>query len=61
MYVAGSYRDHVTRYNHKDTSRWMTPPRPYRPRTKGQIVDMVVISAAVSALIVFGVMVLQMM
>ena len=27
MYCAGNYHDSVTRYNHKDINRWMTPGR----------------------------------
>lgn len=58
MYVCGSYRESVTRYNHKNTSRWMVPSRPARQVTAGDLLEKATILFAGGALIAVAVMIL---
>lgn len=55
----GAYPDHVTRYNHKGESRWMTPPRPYRSTDTGTAMTAAVLVFAFAVMIAVGVMILQ--
>ena len=50
--------DHVTRYTHKQ-NRWMTPPKPYRQSSAGEVVERLILGGAFSVLIVVAVMLLQ--
>ena len=45
MYCAGNYCDSVTRYNHKNVNRWMTPGRQINPVNWHEITAWAVISA----------------
>lgn len=59
MYVCGNRPDHVTRYNHKNTDRWMTPPAAYKPTTLATAANTLVLVLSVSSLVAVGVMLLQ--
>lgn len=59
MYAVGKLPDHVTRYNHKNESRWMTPPRPYRHTDAGTVVSNLVMGGALASLTAVAVIILQ--
>ena len=59
MYYAGNYRESVTRYSHKDVTRWMKPPRPVQCVDWAVVENCTMIALIVSILIVLGVMILQ--
>lgn len=59
MYAVGNLPDHVTRYNHKNESRWMTPPRPYRHTDAGMVVSNLVMGGALASLTAVAVIILQ--
>lgn len=44
MYAVGNLPDHVTRYNHKNTSRWLVQVRPPRQLTMWAVLDKLVIA-----------------
>ena len=58
MYKVGNLPDHVTRYNHKCTDRWLTPPaqRGFDWRLLSNVILMAI---SVACIIVSGVMILQ--
>lgn len=58
MYTAGRYADTVTRYNHKDTTRWMCPPE-RREITLSGMLDGLLMAACVAGCIVSAVLILQ--
>ena len=59
MYAAGSYADHVTRYNHKNTDRWLTPPAAYKPTTLATAASTLALTLSVAGVVAIGVMLLQ--
>lgn len=59
MYYAGNYRESVTRYSHKDVTRWMKPPRDEAHIDWAAIENCIIIALSVSILVVLGVMILQ--
>ena len=59
MYYAGNYRESVTRYSHKDVTRWMKPPRQAKCVDWSAVENCTMIALIVSILIVLGVMILQ--
>lgn len=59
MYVCGNRPDHVTRYNHKNTDRWLTPPAAYRATTLATAANTFALVFSVSCLVAVGVMLLQ--
>lgn len=60
MYAVGNLPDHVTRYNHKDTNRWMVQ-RVRRDYPSGvcMMVKVMSTAVAVAGLILTSVMMLQ--
>lgn len=59
MYTAGKYADHVTRYNHKNQSRWMVQTALPRRGRALDVLSVVAIVVSVPALIVSAVIILQ--
>ena len=57
MYTAGSYADHVTRYNHK-VNRWMPDAKPQRPRTM-EVAAVLICTVCIAVALTLGVMLLQ--
>ena len=58
MYKVGNLPDHVTRYNHKCTDRWLTPPV-QRGIDWRMLSNIVLMGVSVACIIVSGVMILQ--
>lgn len=58
MYAAGRIPDHVTRYNHKSTDRWLTPPV-QRGFDWRMLSNIILLGISVACIIVSGVMILQ--
>lgn len=58
MYYTGNYRERVTRYNHKCTDRWLTPPvrRSFDWRL---LSDALLMGICVACIIVSAVMILR--
>lgn len=61
MYVAGNYRESVTRYTHKNCDRWMRPARPVHSINWADVQNCIIITLSVSILIALGVVILQTM
>lgn len=59
MYVCGNRPDNVTRYNHKNTDRWLTPPAAYKPTTLATAASTLVLVFCVASMVAIGVMLLQ--
>ena len=59
MYVCGNRPDNVTRYTHKNTDRWLTPPAAYKPTTLATAASALLLTSCVAGLVAFGVMLLQ--
>lgn len=60
MYAAGNLPDHVTRYNHKDTNRWMVVCAERSRGNQDMIVTGLGLAMACVGLIVTAVFMLQM-
>lgn len=58
MYKVGNLPDHVTRYNHKCTDRWLTPPVQHGIDLR-MMVDVFLMGISIVGIIVSGVMILQ--
>lgn len=58
MYKVGNLPDHVTRYNHKCTDRWLTPPM-QRGFDWRLLSDALLMGISVACIIVSAVMILQ--
>ena len=61
MYAAGKLPDHVTRYNHKDMSRWLVPPQEPRRVSIHDVIDGIALMISGAGVITFAVFCLQMM
>ena len=59
MYCAGNYRDSVTRYNHKDVNRWMTPGKRVDSVNWCEITSWSVISVCMTVAIAIVVMLIR--
>ena len=59
MYVCGNRPDHVTRYNHKNTDRGLTPPAAYKPTTLATAFSTIALTLSVACVVTIGVMLLQ--
>lgn len=59
MYAVGNLPDHVTRYNHKDQSRWMTPPRASRSFTLRGVLEGLMYGLCSAGMIVAAVVIFQ--
>lgn len=59
MYVCGNRPDNVTRYNHKNTDRWLTPPAAYKPTTLATAASTLALTLSVAGVVAIGVMLLQ--
>lgn len=58
MYTAGRYTDTVTRYNHKDITRWMCPPERREINLRG-VLDGLLTATCGAGCIVSAVLILQ--
>lgn len=58
MYTAGRYADHVTRYTHKDTTRWMRPPERSSITLDG-VLNGLLMAGCIAGCIVSAVLILQ--
>lgn len=56
MYAAGNLPDHVTRYNHKDSNRWLVPAREPSSITLAGIGNAVLFALSVAGIILSAVM-----
>lgn len=59
MYCAGNYCDSVTRYNHKDVNRWMTPGRQAGPMNWCEIASWSVISICMTVALAIVMMLIK--
>lgn len=55
----GAYPDHVTRYNHKDESRWLVQTKAPQTRSLAGLVDGVICALSGAGLITAAVFILQ--
>lgn len=59
MYAAGNLPDHVTRYNHKNTNRWMVQHAQVEAPRATDLLSVIAFTLCAAALIVSAVMILQ--
>lgn len=59
MYCAGNYRDHVTRFNHKDENRWMGYNEPCSRLDWLTILSYAIVGACVSGVVAIGLYLVQ--
>lgn len=59
MYYAGNYRDPVTRYNHKDVSRWMRPAKKHGAIDWMMLTSGSIVCVCVASLVAIGMIILQ--
>lgn len=60
MYAAGKLPDHVTRYNHKDSNRWMMPIKPRQGISWGGVLVTIIIMVSGTGMITLAAMLAQM-
>lgn len=60
MYCAGNMPDHVTRYNHRNESRWMVPARSPRQISINGVMTALTCAISCAGLIVAAVFMAQM-